>query len=128
MPRPRLSSPVVAPSKLSKREMRDLRRLRREEAQLRARRKRFWLNMGVIGGAIVVAIIVLGLVALSIHERGGSAKPKPSTSASTSGSPAPTTSGSATSPAATASGGATSPATVATSPAPTPKASGSPAR
>lgn len=82
---------------MSKREQKDLRRLRREEAQLRERRKRFWLNMGVIGGAVLVAVVVLGLVALSIHNRGGSPKPSTSTSPSTgtvTGTPTGTATGS----------------------------------
>lgn len=109
----------MPPSKLSKREQKDLRRLRREEAEFRARRRRFWLNVGVIGGAVVVALVVLGLVALSIHNRGGSGSSTPSTSTS------PAATGTASTP---ASGSATAPASVPTTAAATPTASGSPAR
>lgn len=108
---------------MSKREQKDLRRLRREEAQFRARRKRFWLNVSVIGGAIVVAAVVLGLVALSIHNRGGSATPSTSTSPSTTGTPTGTP---PASPPSTVVGTRTG--TPPPSAAPTPTASGSPTR
>lgn len=109
---------------MSKREQRDLRRVRREQARLRARRKRFWLNVGVIGGAVLVAVVVLGLVALSIHDRGGSPGPKTSTSPSTTGSPTAPATAASTAP----TGAATGTALASPSAAATPTASGSPAR
>lgn len=109
----------MPPSKLSKREQKDLRRLRREEAAFQARRKRFWLNVGVIGGAVLVAVVVLGLVALSIHNRGGGGPTTPSTSTGPAATGAATTT-----PSGAASGSA---ATVPTTAAATPTASGSPA-
>ncbi|MGH3744558.1 MAG: hypothetical protein ACRDTP_06850 [Mycobacteriales bacterium] len=113
----------MAPSRMSKREQKDLRRLRREEAQLRARRKRFWLNMGVVGGAVLVAAVVLGLVALSIHDRGGSPAPSTSTSPTTTGTATGTPTGTAT-----ASGTATGTTAASPSAATRPTAGSSPAR
>jgi hypothetical protein len=112
---------------LSKREQKDLRRLRREEAEFRARRKRFWLNVSVIGGAIVVALVVLGLVALSIHNRGGSGSTSPSTSTSP-GATGTATGATTGTPSAPASGSPTAPASVPTTAAVTPTASGSAAQ
>lgn len=103
---------------MSKREQKDLRRLHREEAQFRARRKRFRQNLAVIGGSVLVALVVLALVALSIHNRRGGS-PTPSTSTS------PSTTGTATVP---PTGAATAPATIPSAAATAPIASGSPAR
>lgn len=121
----------MSPSSLSKRQQKELRRLRREEAEFRTRRKRFWLNVGVIGGAVVVALVVLGLVALSIHNRGGASSTSPSTSTSPVATGTPT--GAATSPATGTPTGAvtppsSAPASVPSSTPVTPTASGSPAR
>ena len=111
----------MPPTRLSKKEQRDLRRIRRDEAHRRARQRRFRQNLLVVGGAVVVAGLILRLVALSIHRRHGS--PTPSTTPTTPTTPvtgSPTASPSASVPVRT-----TAPRTLARTSA-TPRASSSP--
>ncbi len=60
---------------MSKREARDERRFRAEQARLAERRRRARLNLLVVGGAVLVGVVLLALVALSIHRRGQTSTP-----------------------------------------------------
>ena len=111
---------AVAERRRSKREIRDARRFRADEARRLERARRARLNMLVIGGAIALGAVLLALVALSIHRRGNPAPAvTPSTAPATSATPLPARTAPATTSAPTsARGTATSTGTRPATPSP----------
>jgi hypothetical protein len=105
-----LSFSAVAQTRLSKKEQRDLRRLRREENRRKEQQRRFRQNLLVIGGSVLAAVIILVLVGLSIHHRGDHKTPATPTTVTPTTSATPTaakTTPAASSPAANATATAT---------------------